>query len=106
MPSEILGLIVEKRKYKNELHFLFRHGVNVCLLFLCGWLSLTSTDCQTMAIPERDFSSGMCDLVAQGLEAPTRGPPGWGGALTLPILLPSTHIQLDLMKFREAGLPS
>lgn len=30
---------------------------------------------------------------------------GWGGTLTLPILLPSTHIQLDLMKFREAGLP-
>lgn len=71
------------------------------------WLALTNEH----GLPNRGdsrkrFSSGLCDLVAQGLEAPTRGPPGGGGgALTLPILLPSTHIQLDLMKFREAGLP-
>lgn len=78
MPSVILSLIVEKRKYKNELHFLFRHSVNVCLLFLCGWLSLTSTDCQTVETRKR-FSSGMCDLVAQGPEAQTRGTWGWRG---------------------------
>lgn len=101
MLLKILGLIVEKRKYKTELHFPFRHGwlqrnpnshPLQCLSLIFVWLALTR---------EHGLPGQTCELVAQGLEAPTQGL----GGLTLPALLPSAHVQLHLRKPREAGLP-
>lgn len=80
-------------------------SLSMSVPYLCGWLSLTSTESSAMEIPERAFPVSCCESWQPGVwKYDSQGPgvPDWAQ------ILPFAHTQLHLVKPREgcAGCPN